>query len=452
MSARPSMNFPIRINASEALKVDVHLHQIFLGDRQRQCWTYITTGLVIHQQRELMLTLLLEDDDQADGFPKTPIKIFQLLEKSASDGKIMTIADATKLGKIGLFGFNALFYLPAIQYTQLPDATQHLALMLVHQSEYEFARKYGFTRLLSRIGKFCSSFPYPTWNTRMRPSVFGNRPNLQEPSLLNEFRSPSSLVAVTVLDKGIVSISVRREDQTLLAQKLEELGANDQSFLLQTILTEDANACLYWEPSQVHSGAYTEPDQATKIGAAFVVFRSSPVSFGQLTEDGFTFSLSASAISKIRDACLDGTELLIPDLIGFKLRFTTIEEDEFHTQARNYQHVAAWTGVTTPSDKARLNSVSSGAIKGSTIADDKALTEHVSAIQQFLLGSLADESEQFMLTITLSSDDQSSSYDITADTDLNEEFADFIKTGLENIPPYRSNGPTTITMEFQVNS
>ena len=99
-----------------SLEVDIHLHEFFLGDRHRKCWTYLTTGLAKCGQKEMSLSLLLEEDDDENEFPKTPIKIFQLLEKYARDGKTVDIADATKLGKTGLFGFTALDYLPAIHY------------------------------------------------------------------------------------------------------------------------------------------------------------------------------------------------------------------------------------------------------------------------------------------------------------------------------------------------
>ncbi len=130
------MPFPINLNASTDLKVDIHLHEFFLGDRQRECWTYLTTGLTRYGQKEMSLSLLMEDDDDENEFPKTPIKIFQLLENYARDGNIVDIADATKLGKTGLFGFTALYYLPAIHYEGLPDCDNYLALMLVHQTEY----------------------------------------------------------------------------------------------------------------------------------------------------------------------------------------------------------------------------------------------------------------------------------------------------------------------------
>ena len=148
------MPLPLKLNSTSNLEVSIQLHEFCLGDRQRKCWTYLTTGLAKYGQKEMSLSLLLEDDDDEHEFPKTPIKIFQLLESHARDGKTVGIADATKLGKTGLFGFTALYYLPAIHYQGLPDCYIHLSLLLLLHAEYDFVNRHGVTRLRSRSRQF----------------------------------------------------------------------------------------------------------------------------------------------------------------------------------------------------------------------------------------------------------------------------------------------------------
>ncbi|MEM7279888.1 MAG: DUF3480 domain-containing protein, partial [Pseudomonadota bacterium] len=167
-----------------SVQVQVHLHEFFLGDRDRQCWTYMTQGLRQHGQREMTLSLLIDDDAEPDNYPKTPVKMFQLLADHAVDGRVVDCGDATKLGQRGIFDFPGLFYVPAIQYPELPSLDEFLGLVLVHQTEYDYAKLYGLTRLLSRLGRFCSTFPYPTWNTQVRPSLFAG--SVHEISLLTE--------------------------------------------------------------------------------------------------------------------------------------------------------------------------------------------------------------------------------------------------------------------------
>ena len=158
------MSFPISVNLDESLKVEVHLHQLYLGDRDRHCWTYLTRGLKTHQQREMCLSLLVDDEADIEDFPKTPIKMFQLLAERTRSGRALVSGESTQLAQKGMFGFPSLFYVPSIQYEGLPSVDNYLSLILVHREEYRYARQYGLTRFLSRLGKFCSSFPYPTWN------------------------------------------------------------------------------------------------------------------------------------------------------------------------------------------------------------------------------------------------------------------------------------------------
>ncbi|MBT5725051.1 MAG: hypothetical protein HOI74_13580, partial [Gammaproteobacteria bacterium] len=166
------MDFPINANLDESLKVEIHLHQLYLGDRERYCWTYLTRGMKTHQQREMCLSLLVGDEDNIEDFPKTPIKMFQLLAERTRSGRVVVSGDSTRLGQKGIFGFPSLFYVPSIGYEDLPSVDEYLSLILVHQEEYDYARQFGLARFLSRLGKHCSSFPYPTWNTPARPSLF----------------------------------------------------------------------------------------------------------------------------------------------------------------------------------------------------------------------------------------------------------------------------------------
>ncbi|MGV0036536.1 MAG: hypothetical protein ACNYPE_16875, partial [Candidatus Azotimanducaceae bacterium WSBS_2022_MAG_OTU7] len=134
------MSFPITANFDESLRVEIHLHQLYLGDRERYCWTYLTRGMKTHQQLEMCLSLLVDDADDVDDFPKTPIKLFQLLAERTRSGRTVTAGDSTRLGQKGIFGFPSLFYVPSIQYEGLPSVDNYLSLILTHQQEYDFAR------------------------------------------------------------------------------------------------------------------------------------------------------------------------------------------------------------------------------------------------------------------------------------------------------------------------
>lgn len=132
------MSFPLVSNIKSAkldgsLAVEVHLHEFFLGDRDRQCWTYLTRGFADHGQREMALSLLIDDAADPNDVSKTPIKMFQLLGERTIERQV-DYGDSTRLGQKGIFGFPGLYYVPAIQYEGLPNLDEYLACILDRKS------------------------------------------------------------------------------------------------------------------------------------------------------------------------------------------------------------------------------------------------------------------------------------------------------------------------------
>jgi len=488
------MSFPIRINASNDLQVEVFLHEFYLGDRNRKCWTYITKGLKSYQQKEMTLSLLLEDDDEPEKFPKTPVKIFQLLENIARDKKAVDVADSTRLGKAGFFGFAAVYYLSAIQYEGLPDLSDHLALMLVHQSEYEFAKKYGFTRLLSRIGKFCSSFPYPTWNSRQRPALFedGHR----EDTILEDIDTLTLKDITAELIGNQVLLTVNSQDVDPLLRSLKNLES--RPFALHTSLSHDVNAGLSWEPGQEKPGAYTAPDEITHIGAAFVQFEAADSTSSELVEDGFSFRLSRSSTAAFCTFLEEqkDNEMLDTDSFQLKLRWQPqdISQDR---PAIGYHHLAAWTTLdeldvsrerpiskelsiskelpsttidpepTTDKqipaepptqiqghdDNVRviLNKISDVTMNAVKRVASNPLNEYINSMRSFLSSALLEEAGQFHLTIRATIERKKAQHKITANVELNPEFIDFMEEGLNKLVPCYTSSPLTFEFSFTVN-
>ncbi len=444
-----TMSFPIKVNASTRLKVEIHLHEFFLGDRIRQCWTYITTGLAQYDQHEMCLSLLLEDGDRADEFPRTPVRIFQLLEKHAAEGRIVDIADATKLGKRGFFGFEALYFLPAIQYDGLPCLDQHLALILVHQAEHDFAKRYGFTRLMTRMGKFCSTFPYPTWNTRKRPSLFveGHR----EDTVLNHAHVIQAHGLLASLNGDIVELSV---EQSLNDEALVCLGeiTRDRPVVFQTGLSLDASACLCWEPGQENTGAYTAPDGVNRISSAFILFEPASVQVGSILEDGFAFTLSDISVKSLLNTFRTRGKCDLPDFHGLKLTIRHCAGNEPTVSAPAYRHLAGWKELHVRKRKVSRVEVKDVSTNARNRVASGQLGEYVNAVESFLETTLADESDHFTLTIRVVLARQQTRYEVMADIELNPDFIEFIQAGLRNIKPCYTSSPLTFDLVFEVNA
>lgn len=419
------MEFPATINISASLDVTIHLHQFFLGDRDRQCWSYITRGLRKYDQQEMCLSLLLEDEDDPGEPPQVPVKMFRLLEGYAEKDRLVTAGEATRLGKSGFFGFTDLYYVNAVQFQGLPDLTDHLAIMLVHPGEYDFAHRYGFSRLATRIGKFCGTFPYPTWNSRQRPGISNGD---AENSLLNGTRVLARHGISVIFREHAIQVTVAEASVPIALQDLNDLDQQPNGVAWLLDLPADMNACLYWEPGQASPGAYTAPNTSLICGVTFLGLKSHPVPGIGLLEDGFHFELDQEKLNALAASIERGEG-------GFKLgRYqvsVVVTDSVMAGDAFAYAPQAAWTSITTASSGVRL--VQLGIDNRDTIAEST-LKQFVTEVTRVLEKSMQDETTNLQLTIRTGIRGAGTHHDIEADIELNPEFIEFMRHNLPYWP------------------
>jgi hypothetical protein len=354
--------------------------------------------------------------------------------------------------------------------------------MLVHQSEYEFAKKYGFTRLLSRIGKFCSSFPYPTWNSRQRPALFADGHN--EVTILENIETLTLKDNTAELNGNQVLLSIHSQDVDSILESLAILES--KSFALHTSLSHDVNAGLFWEPGQAKPGAYTAPDKITHIGAAFVKFESADTTSSELVEDGFAFRLSAASTAAFRTILEEQKTNNVLETDNFRLQINwQLPGKILDRPAIGYHHLAAWTTLdeletsesSTPSsaepDPVMIEEVATEQKSPQPDQDDQVqvvldqivdvtmnaarrvasnqLNEYVNSIRLFIASAFLEEADQISLTIQATIERKKARHKITTQVELNPEFIDFIENGLNQLLPCYTSSPLTFEFSFTVN-
>ncbi len=451
-----AITYPITTRLTPELEVTVYLHAFHLGDRERRCWTYITAGLSALTrepigngmiQQEMSLSLLLEDDDEPDDFPRPPLKLFQFLSEHVRAGKIMTSGRATTLGQSGLFGFDALFYLPAVAYESLPDLDNHLALMLVHRGEYEFARRYGLSRLVSRISRMCSCFPFPTWNTRRRPSLF--EPGHQEPTMINE-RARTGLNSAVIRDETVRLNLAENGRETLVT--LEE----GQSVVLLADPVNVAEAALYWTPEL--RGAVTLIAAPTDFSASFVRVIVGHERYVRFIEDGVDLGVLRQDIAPLASSGFEGHQTPF-------LQFTTGLPGQ---PATPYQSGAGWLvpalfqqrwldrtrGKLTLRrvDMTAPNNAQNSARENTGDGEEDRLWSNALGFSDAVLRAMADamseESEAFELLLTFSA---GTMYP-TANMSLNHDFVQYLRALLGKLGGFEGDDLAMLTLVFDVNS
>ncbi len=403
--------FPINVSASRDVQVTIHLHEIFLGDRPRLCWTYLTDGLTELGQQEMALSLLLEDDDSETDFPQTPIRIFRLLADHAQQGKVVVAGQVTKLGKTGLFGYQVLYYLPAIQFEQLPSLDDHLALILVHQQEYDFVRQYGLARLISRMAKLCSCLPYPTWNTRQRPSLF--EADHRELTLLGEGFGGRAPIGVLVNEHGLVL------DRAQLRSLLVYLRDHN-SAIVPCSPCRDADAAVHWHPERDQQGVIALEHAPSRICISFVHLVVGDTSYLGFQEDGALLSLTRADL-----ATLDGQ--------NDAASFIKVGSEE-SVLSVDYRFGAAW--IHPPLlRQIHLNERSGNTLLTRIELSAPFVDEHVqivtlaTEVQHALASAMSEEADSLLLKITLTSDQVSAS----ANIELNPDFVGFLHATLQAV-------------------
>ncbi len=457
------MSFPVTANLDDSLKVDIHLHQFFLGDRDRYCWTYVTRGMAAHNQREMTLSLIADDGANTEAFPRTPVKLFELLSERTRSGKRVESGDATRLGKNGIFSFPCLFYVPAIQFPGIPSLDEHLALILVHEQEYDYARHYGLTRFLSRLGKFCSSFPYPTWNTAARPNLFPT--SSKELSILADASHIMAEHSHVHQQASVLQLQLQEQDAGNVIEALSALS-KDQVATINTAFSPRCDASLYWQEGQAEPGAYAAPEATTGlIGGSFFA-----LSFGDepgmgIIEDGFTVTLPEAALKKLCDAATQQSafEYDFPNGSRFVLDYLG---NSARMRARDYDPVAVWRNLaavepppepltsTPPARGVRageLVNLQPGVSLASRVSRDE-LNDFIKRLEHTLDSAMSEEQDSFSFDVELRLRQGNVSAEVSSqDMELNPEFAEFIREMVELEPGCQVASEIRLRIPFSVN-
>lgn len=454
------MNFPINANLDESLQVEIHLHQLYLGDRDRYCWTYLTRGMKTHQQREMCLSLLVGDEDDIEDFPKTPIKMFQLLAERTRSGRKVVSGDSTRLGQKGIFSFPSLFYVPSIQYEDLPSVDEYLSLILVHQEEYDYARQYGLTRFLSRLGKFCSSFPYPTWNTPVRPSLFPS--TARELSILSNASHVLADYSYAHQLGSVLQLQLHQKDAGQVQKALTGLQQN-QVAVINTAFSPRCDASLYWQEGQELPGAYAAPEATTgMLGGSFVSLGFSQLAELSIEEDGFSVVFSESDWGSLCQAISneESYETELPDGRRFVLDYVDVTAA---SSARPYEPVAVWKTLEQPAAKAKTREPSqvnvragiydnlSGTASLAERVNHAELLAYIGRIEAIIGDAMSEETDSFVLQLELTITPGQANVRLVSDIDLNPDFEAFITGTVQKIDPCSVTSQIHIRVPFHIN-
>lgn len=288
------------------LQLTVVSHEIRYHGNSIPCWSYISRGLRARGQQEVVLTLRRHPDENKSQAPQDGIQLVRALDASALHGKYANEGDITVFGSQGPFGAEAVLYCPGRSLDGVIQPRGALAALLLTKEEAVVAKRFGATRVLTRLGLATGYYPHPPWSERGRASVA----QANEPSILlagvGLTRYPGTVVAQHGHD---VIARLPQTAVSSLAAYLDQVRSRAPIALMASI-HDDAEAHLVWTPGQSEAkaiGPQIDPhapidaDSLLRVAGSYLAFLpGKSANRGCQSEDGFVFELTDDAWTEIR--------------------------------------------------------------------------------------------------------------------------------------------------------
>lgn len=307
-SARPD-DFPIDVAIVPGLAARVYLHALTTPSGPVWCWSFVTRGLEVYRQREVVFTVAIDASGDAGRVPTDPLRFAAQLQYLAGQGRIVDAGGLSQLGEPGFLGRPGITYARAEAMAGVDLPAGALAAVLITAEEIAVYQAFGQSRLLALLGQAYRYYPFPPWADLKRASVTSMASN--DGSLLGQI--PRAAVAGAARIEGErLAMRLHPSSAPLLQQMLSGIGAGSV-FALTMSLDPEADGCLVWQAGQEGPSAITPPSsRGERLAVGFLaVLPDQPADGGQLFEDGFAMFLTSAASQALREALASGRSMMI---------------------------------------------------------------------------------------------------------------------------------------------
>jgi hypothetical protein len=337
------------------LTVRVHVHTIDSRQGPLPCWSYVTDGLAVYGQKELVFTLQRQRREAAADFPRQLLEFFRGVHQAAVQGRHVVAGNWSQFlcpsGFLGQHDAVTVVYDPAQHLEGVDLPADALAVILLAEEEAEVVQQLGPYRVLTLLGQTYRYYPCPPWAERHRPGVL-SRQAAQESLLMKIPCLPGAAATVRwQIDRAAnprirlptgdwlaesaktsgerLTLRIESGSLTYLQETLGKLPAG-APFALLTRPDPRADARLVWKPGQERTESIIPPgSEASCYTGGFVAFLSAAeqADSEQVLEDGFALCLSEASGTKVREALQRGQSLAFPvagDGLSFSLEWIAL--------------------------------------------------------------------------------------------------------------------------------
>lgn len=305
------LSFPVHIElVPGSLTAHVYHHEVTTPDESLPCWSFVTEGLVAHQQKEVIFTLCRNRNEAAHEFPQDPLHLFRTIYQLAQQGQRVDVGGVTQFGSRNLFGRH-LTYIHPQPFPEVTLPSPAVAAFLVTHDEVLAVQEFGITRVMARLGQASRYYPCPPWSDRSRLGL--SFASTRQESILTKVPRARVPGVRVCQDGGQVRVRLARRPEGAWQQFFAETRGNAPLVLL-TDLDPGASGCLVWEPGQSGPSAITPPssDGSCLSGCFVLLVPEQSADRGQLLEDGFALLLTNESWAALRQAMIQGQALTVP--------------------------------------------------------------------------------------------------------------------------------------------
>lgn len=307
-TARPD-DFPIDVAIVPGLAARVFLHALQAEAGPVWCWSFVTRGLELYRQREVVFTVAIDASGDAGRVPTDPLRFAAQLQYLAGQGRVVDAGGFSQVGGPGFLGRPGITYARAEAMAGVEVPPGALAAVLITAEEIAVYQAFGQSRLLALLGQAYRYYPFPPWADLKRASVTSMASN--DGSLLGQVPR-AAVTGAARIDGERLALRLHPSSAALLRQMLDGIGAGSV-FAVTMGIDPEADGCLVWQAGQPGPSAITPPSsRGERLAVGFLaVLPDQPADGGQLFEDGVAMFLTSGSSQALREALASGRSMMI---------------------------------------------------------------------------------------------------------------------------------------------
>ncbi len=325
----------------DKLAARVYAHTLETAQGPLPCWTYVTEGMRIAGQKEMLLTIQRDKDEDEMAFDRFLPRLFTIFYQLAEKGQRVDVGGYSQIapGGLPLLGredFLGILYIAPQAMPGVPVEPDQLAAVLVTEREVKLSLEFGQTRILARLGLAKRYFPTPPWSDRHRPEVVGTdaeeqasriaktsrdhipgayvRMENEIPALAQaadkvapgenrEFTPPRGRLVLTITSRGAAKI-----------RNLAIAAKDSGGVCLLAGLDPKADACMVWRPGVQGPSAIAPPggigDRVS--GNHLFLAGGREANIMRPLEDGYAYLFTKEDWTRVIQALTAGESITIP--------------------------------------------------------------------------------------------------------------------------------------------